>query len=477
MPTSRARPPRRLAPLEVRHLAFEGGGAKGLAFIGALAALEALEIHPPSGGRGSLLGISGASAGSMTGFLYAMGYKPSDLIRIQLAKDAFTRFFERPRPNVVRTITRVGYMGGGPMLRFVGAKRRPLTVVPEHLERRLNDIRLFPFDSRLNNAPALVKAGGIPDAFIDGIQELILNNLKGLKQSKPDLAPIIDKLTASRSDLHEYAYSLLFDLGLFTGLEVRDFLREQLAPFLQAKNRSYLDADKLSLAQFASLTGLNLAFAAVNATTGQGQYFRGSPARTTGDDTPEFPVLDAVAISSAYPLAFKPYVIVGRNDVANGYWLDGGVQNNLPLHAFDTAPDLPLARGMLGIRLETAPEPYQVVSDIAGYLDLSLLGFLLKYVGDIADTALFPTEGGQIRTPQENAQTIKIVIPSSLLSTLNFSPARANVREAILVAFDSVADYFVPGFVAQPPPGSPASPAGDALRVARQRLAANLDTA
>lgn len=89
-----------------------------------------------------------------------------------------------------------------------------------------------------------------------------------------------------------------------------------------------------------------------------------------------------MAISSAYPLAFKPYLVYGRRDVDNGYWLDGGVQNNLPLHAFDSRPDAPLDPGMLGIRLEESTEPITAFKeDLANYFNVSVLGLLSTFVG------------------------------------------------------------------------------------------------
>ena len=119
--------PRRLTPAQVRYLAFEGGGAKGIAFIGALAALEALGVRPALGLSGSVLGVSGASAGSMTAFLYAMRFTPEQLIDIQMADKAFTRFFQRPDPNVIRAVNQSGYKHGHPMVRWVGPGWLPVT--------------------------------------------------------------------------------------------------------------------------------------------------------------------------------------------------------------------------------------------------------------------------------------------------------------------------------------------------------------
>ena len=131
-----SRSPQRLKPSAVRYLAFEGGGAKGIAFIGALAALEALEIRLISGSpRGSVRGVSGASAGSMTAFMYAMRYTPDQLIDIQLAPKAFTKFFEAPQSNTIRVVNRQGYAAGQRMVRF-GPFNKPIYVGDDAISER-----------------------------------------------------------------------------------------------------------------------------------------------------------------------------------------------------------------------------------------------------------------------------------------------------------------------------------------------------
>jgi NTE family protein len=55
-------------------LAFEGGGAKGLVHIGALAAIEAPELDV------TIVGAAGTSAGAMVAGLIAAGYSAADLI-------------------------------------------------------------------------------------------------------------------------------------------------------------------------------------------------------------------------------------------------------------------------------------------------------------------------------------------------------------------------------------------------------------
>ncbi|WP_316830126.1 patatin-like phospholipase family protein [Pedobacter aquatilis] len=83
-------------------LVFSGGGAKGLAHIGTLKALE--ENHIP------IDYITGTSMGGIVGAMYAAGYSPAQIEKIALSDDFqnwvngrytsdFTYFFEKNAPN------------------------------------------------------------------------------------------------------------------------------------------------------------------------------------------------------------------------------------------------------------------------------------------------------------------------------------------------------------------------------------------
>ena len=67
-------------------LVLSGGGARGIAHLGVLQALEELEVKIDV--------ISGTSAGAIVGALYAAGYKPGEILNIITA----TRFFKTMRP-------------------------------------------------------------------------------------------------------------------------------------------------------------------------------------------------------------------------------------------------------------------------------------------------------------------------------------------------------------------------------------------
>ncbi len=165
-------------------------------------------------------------------------------------------------------------------------------------------------------------------------------------------------------------------------------------------------------------------------------------------DTPEFPVIEAVAISMNLPILFKPVYlevempVSQRNPKADGYhgyWVDGGLLNNLPLHAFDDAPDNPLKSsedpdlrplhpGVLALRLTDGFEDPQknlaATSKVAGTFDV-----LFDQLAGIMGAVLAPSEEGQIRTPAERDQTIDLY--TDALATTEFAPSDTDSKGPI----------------------------------------------
>lgn len=76
-------------------LALSGGGAKGLAHLGVLRALEEKQIKPNI--------ISGTSAGALAGALYADGHKPEEILSY-FEKKAFNEFaaFSIPQGGIFK---------------------------------------------------------------------------------------------------------------------------------------------------------------------------------------------------------------------------------------------------------------------------------------------------------------------------------------------------------------------------------------
>lgn len=76
-------------------IALSGGGTRGVVHIGALKALEENGIHPDI--------ISGTSAGSIVGAMYAHGYKPAEILSIASERSLIWMFSLRlPTKGFVR---------------------------------------------------------------------------------------------------------------------------------------------------------------------------------------------------------------------------------------------------------------------------------------------------------------------------------------------------------------------------------------
>lgn len=81
------------------NLIFQGGGVKGVAFVGALTALEKVtDIE--------VIGIGGVSAGAIVAALYAAGYTPDEMK---------AEIYRKPLSSLVRT-PRTGYLGWAPRI-------------------------------------------------------------------------------------------------------------------------------------------------------------------------------------------------------------------------------------------------------------------------------------------------------------------------------------------------------------------------
>ena len=87
----------KVAKKNVEYLAFEGGGGKGIAYLGALQALKELEIvsYVKEKRKGQtytrldpkkIRGVAGTSVGSLTALLVACGYTPPEVEDILTSK-------------------------------------------------------------------------------------------------------------------------------------------------------------------------------------------------------------------------------------------------------------------------------------------------------------------------------------------------------------------------------------------------------
>jgi predicted acylesterase/phospholipase RssA len=269
------------------------------------------------------------------------------------------------------------------------------------------------------------------------------------------------KLVEKPSDLTKYFYSLLFDRGLFSGIAIRKTMCDIAAERLKI---SHEKAATLTFDEFFSHTENDLRITGTNVTKGIPVYF-------SKELTPDFPVVDAVCMSAAIPLAFKPTLSQalahkGRDPAHNeryrGFFNDGGTLNNLPIHAFDFFGDednfmkkvVTMNSHMFGIRC-TGGNPTDCEEDkrfpydpnYISYLDeekkkneglpkkdrkkfiepkdvaakicdvkttyqiemiYDALTPLLEFTGNLLNTLMYGQEDGQIRSEDEFRQTMEL---------------------------------------------------------------------
>jgi NTE family protein len=245
----------------------------------------------------------------------------------------------------------------------------------------------------------------------------------------------------------EYTYSLLYDRGLFAGIGVRRYLRQKFREYVgrMPSWRRYprlKDAATMSFAMLKDLTGIELAVCATNVSQKRSLIF-------SANNTPDFPVVEAVGMSACFPLAFKPvYIDAPGSDpvlgALRGLWLDGGILNNVPVHAFDDVsrktvrgPTQPsLNPGMLALRLvEGAPRSFETFDDPRKD-SLPLVGLMR----DLFDTLMVPGRDGQFLTAEERSQSIDLFTFD--LSLFEFSPSEFKARNPAGSARLSVVEYF-----------------------------------
>ncbi|GLQ74393.1 patatin-like phospholipase family protein [Vibrio penaeicida] len=417
-------------PADVHYLALEGGGGKGVTYLGAIRALErhgVLPINIDTPGQNQIRGISGASAGAITAMFLAMGYNSTQLQQVLNNSSTFTGFFDGPSIGLSRSVDR----NNRPDLHTSAPNGvRPI----DHIRQQSQSIRGL---SMLASAVGNLARNGAFGSTSD---------------------PIVRRLIAHPE---HYLFNILFDRGMFPGVAARNFLQSALygtlwqrlvnrrtpqgqAPLIYAVNGS-----ELNFREFFDLTGVDLVITGSNITKHRPSVF-------SKRHTPDFPVAEAVGISMNLPVLFKPVQVEAnvptgqynqRADDYHGMWMDGGVLNNFPLHAFDFLspsvspqhPNLkPLNANTLGLRLTDGYPPSQrrrSATPQQGTFDV-----LLSHLGDVLGTVLYPSEEGQIRSQDERDQSIDLYTYD--LATTEFAPPASKSATPIAEAERSVDAYF-----------------------------------
>lgn len=144
-------------------LVFEGGGAKGMVFVGAL---QVFEQQGHTFGR-----LLGTSAGAITAALLAVGYTASELLTVlnekQDGRSVFESFMGTPTdfgPDVVQN---------GVLRQFF--RKLDLPLIPEGLEEKIDDklVTMLATNSRFSHIFSFIERGGwfSADAFVTWMRE------------------------------------------------------------------------------------------------------------------------------------------------------------------------------------------------------------------------------------------------------------------------------------------------------------------
>ncbi|MHA2357420.1 MAG: patatin-like phospholipase family protein [Candidatus Heimdallarchaeaceae archaeon] len=394
----------------VEYLAFEGGGGKGIAYLGALQALEELEIISYIEEKREnqiytrldtkkIKGVAGTSVGSVTALLVACGYTPVE------AENIITKQIGE---NILDTVE----FGKIPT---IYTKENQTCV---SLDKRFGNIENY-----LKNSWSEYMQSD--DRSIKGLLEIPLKSfsrlslqffaylLRGylnfeLKRTSDDphkekfhLIPVHDiiqtetQITATnfilKRPIHSFN-SIKHEYGLFLGESARNLFDEFIEKKSGIKNCTFK--------QFEKEFGIDLVIAAVCLNSGDVIYFRNK------GKWKNLCVADAVRMSIGIPFLFKPVIFEEKdNDLkpfsgnlkTARFMVDGGVVNNFPIHAFDRSKSSGLNSNVLGFSL--VPESKKKMTEILSLTDYmdNALYVLLKNATHL-----------QIRTPREKEHVIEL---------------------------------------------------------------------
>ncbi len=446
-------------PNDIEYLCFEGGGGKGLVYLGALRALEEAFTGPVTSGPAVLIpvdpelpyyqpppdtkplfgivssanlrklkGVSGSSAGAITAFMVALGMTSSE-IASELNSESFSEYktggiFGLPRPRHVNDLERFIEDPNRTLNRTVDNGSGTATFANQEWVNKL--LLYFLRD------PGILALFSAPGLASDStaLERIFWSETKD------------DGGLLNRLDLASYLHSLVFNRGLLPSLQSRGYFSSLLSRmFWKRFGVNLTDPSALTFKEFFYQTGVDLVITGTNVSKRISRYF-------SVGATPDFPVVEAVSISMNIPFVFKPILI--NRKVANdfpddhiynreyqGLWVDGGMLLNFPMHAFDVYAKLILTPGdtesyqialppatgritefntkVLGFRLIDTQEREFKAADVYKE-DAGVFG---KYAGDLLDTIMYGGAEGQIRTGDERAATIGLNV--SGLSTLDFA--------------------------------------------------------
>lgn len=468
---------------DIKYLSFEGGGGKGIVYLGAIKVLEkrlqqnyVIDIKAPldNDQKRKIKGVSGASAGAITAFLLSMGMSSKE-IETEIREFRKKTYKEEPNHGDDGINGRYAIVVNNGKSIYHLSK---INSAEGFLDSPTGFNRTIERNGRRTYSYETVKEFlNVENYLVDPIKELFINS-DGIIDN-----PVIQKLFYPITDTGQkithpsftgaYVNNLFFHRGGFTGLKVRYFLQYLIKKYLidkyseyQKENYGYSfpKPENITFYDFYKFTGVDLVISGVNISQHRSLYF-------SVYHTPDFPVIEAVAISMNIPIVFKPIYIdydVDKNRDRNynlfykGLWGDGGMLNNLPVHAFnlfkskkvefqghktnrDLAANLynsdsKFSKRTLGFMLgdNISNDKPKLISKYKDIYTADPSGNLMSYLGDLFNTFMFPGSAGRIRNVEEAEYVIEL--DSTGVDTLDFAhpdqdEARARVLKSWLPNF------------------------------------------
>lgn len=283
----------------IENVVFEGGGAKGIVYCGAIQAMESHESNMTAGVKR----VAGSSAGSMVAMLWAIGYNAKQ-IEQQITEDLdFTELQDQrcqwdpkvpgPKgiPVGISTIINLFKHKGA----FKGDKFHEImaSLIREKIEEKLIDYVKLAFADKIASEKAFCNENGFDAKMTqDRIRRLIEDKVEQLK----------DELEIT-------------DSGEVTFGQLKK-LNEKFEPYPEIR-------------------GYDLYVTGTRLTDGSLQVF-------SHESDPNMPVVLATQISACFPGGFEPIYYKGH------FWADGGIADNAPVKIFDNEKYLSHGRNKAG---------------------------------------------------------------------------------------------------------------------------------
>lgn len=450
-PDERDTEPTPLLPSQVRYLVFSGGGAKALAYLGVLAALgdygflvnparrdsgstgDGATTSSPSGGNPPddyfldperVAGVAGSSAGAITAGLMAGRVGLNETYELLTSEWNVKQFFDRAELSTVEY----------PRLDGVEETNRPKR------ERNLVAALMGPIDAsktglknyRRSFLDYLGESSGFEETVGEAadsmrtIDQWMDANASGRQVTDPawwlgaviqnketGLPPEVVRRVFQTGQFPLYLAQLVFHHGLFSGGYARGYVDAAIRAGLEKWGGD--PGPDITFASLAARSSIDLVVTGADLESGSLGTF-------SATETPEMPVADAIRLSMAIPFVYRP--TADEAGPRPGTWVDGGLVNNFPLHAFEP-PEQSVSPTVLGFRLES---PTDEIDSVGGF------------VGSVMDSLLTRTTNNQIHSDREASQVVGV--PTGGLQTLGFTPDEDVLDEAMKDAAQAVYEYF-----------------------------------